>query len=231
MNRKSQDYPPTQQEIYDYISDFPMISLKDKGNKSAKITSHELPSGTVVYKNWITKNNLLVNLWARWIIKREIKNYKTLQGVIGVPKLIAEFDDSGFFIEYIKGEHPNSNLRADFLEKGINSLEAVIERLHEHYFVHLDLRKRANVIFDCRGQAWILDIGQGIDCSKSIFHRFLFRYLKRVDKSALTKYRKKYLQTQRPSEQPISIKKKKPWIGRRIADLVANIALKLNKLD
>jgi len=58
--------------------------------------------------------------------------------------------------------------------------------------VHLDLHQKLNALIDAEGRAWVIDLGQGLDCSRGALRRLLFPALARIDRNAVLKFRARY---------------------------------------
>lgn len=85
---------------------------------------------------------------ARWLMGRELRILRALEGVEGVPQIVAEVDRDAFALAVLPGEpltpaafeaHPRS-LAAD--------LRAITGSMHERGVYHLDLRQRQNLLVD-----------------------------------------------------------------------------------
>ena len=84
-----------------------------------------------------------VGLWSTW---REIKIYKKLEGVPGIPRCYGKIDHYAFAIEYIPGRTTATfqpgDLSADFFLK----LRRVIDDVHARGIVLCDMRNNKNII-------------------------------------------------------------------------------------
>ena len=54
------------------------------------------------------------------------------------------------------------------------------------------------------GKVWVIDFGQGLDCSTGFLRRLVFPLLRRIDRSAVTKFRARYA----PETLPAARRKK-----------------------
>jgi O-methyltransferase involved in polyketide biosynthesis len=78
------------------------------------------------------------------------------------------------------------------LRRGLDGLERTLDALHARRFVHLDLHQKLNALIDAQGHAWLIDLGQGLDCSSGLLRRLVFPALARVDRNAVLKFRARY---------------------------------------
>ena len=74
----------------------------------------------------------------------------------------------------------------------VDRVRRVLGELHARHFVHLDLHQKLNVLIGPEGGAWLIDLGQGVDCSGPVLRRLLFPLLRRVDRRATLKFRARY---------------------------------------
>jgi hypothetical protein len=166
----------------------PSVPFEDKGDRAARVSLYTLPQGRVVLKEWQPSSGHLIRWWSRQVMGRELRHYQRLQGLRGIPRLLGAYEDGAFLLQYIDARHMR-RLEKPLLVAGLKSLDDLLGAIHARRFVHLDLRKRANVLIDEEGQAWIIDLGQGLDCSRGLIRRLLFPLLRRIDRSAVTKFR------------------------------------------
>ncbi len=99
-----------------------------------------------VVKDFRKKGFLERNLVGRIIISRELRAYRSLAGIEGLP---AEYKQLGPFtiaIEYLEGPDLGSIHRGQIGPGVIRQFEDVVEGLHERGWVHLDLQRRSNIL-------------------------------------------------------------------------------------
>lgn len=154
----------------------------------------DLPDGPIVLKEWNPPHGWFHRGIARFLIRREVRNYARLAGVAGVPRFLASYGSVAFAVEYVDGEPPSTDLAQrdpGRIRRALDSLESVVASLHGRRFCHLDLRHRRNVVIDAAGDTWIVDLAQGVPCARWPL-RWLFPVLARADRSAILKYRARY---------------------------------------
>jgi hypothetical protein len=177
------------------LDKYPATILNNEGlkDREARVVAYDLPGSRVVLKEWKPKSGALIRWWSRRIIQREMRHYEALQGVRGIPRFLGRLDDRAFLIEYVEAQPIRRRLPRPLLEAGMKSLEGVLEGMHARRFVHLDLRNKGNILIDARGGAWVIDLQQGLDCSRGILRRLFFPLLKRFDEKAILKFRARYM--------------------------------------
>ncbi len=164
--------------------------LKDDGDAAARVTRCDLPGGPVVLKEWRPQGWIL-GLWARLLMRREIRHYQLLEGLSGIPGFLGH-EENALILQFVDGEPIHRKLAPVRLRAGLDSLQATLDALHARRFVHLDLHQKRNTLVDAAGQAWVLDLGQGIDCSRGPIRRLLFPLLVRIDQRAVLQFRARY---------------------------------------
>jgi hypothetical protein len=169
----------------------PATVLKDEGEGAARLVRFDLPGGPVIVKEWEPKRSRTMAVWARWLMRREIRHYRLLDGCEGIPRLLGAEGDAALILQFIEARPIARKLPAPLLAAGLNDLERVLGALHARRFVHLDLHQKLNTLIDERGHAWLVDLGQGIDCSRFPF-RLLFPLLVGIDRKAVLKFRARY---------------------------------------
>ena len=159
--------------------------------REARVSVYHLPEGSIVLKEWRPRAKLL-RWYSAWILAREMRHYGLLDGVPGVPRFLGKVDASRFLIEHVAGKPLHRGLDRETLHAALDNLEAVIADLHARGFAHLDLRHKGNILVGDGGKVWVIDLGQGLDCSRGFLRRLIFPLLRRVDRSAVTKFRARY---------------------------------------
>lgn len=173
------------------LEGWPATVLKDEGEGAARLRRFDLPRGRVVLKEWRPRGRLM-RWWARILMRREIRHYRLLDGCRGIPRYLGHEGDEALLIEYVDGQPIRRQLPRQLLLAGLDDLEAVITGLHARRFVHLDLHQKLNALIDGEGRAWLIDLGQGLDCSRGVLRRLIFPALARVDRNAVLKFRARY---------------------------------------
>ncbi len=211
------------------LAGHPAVVLKDEGHGGAAVVRRvDLPDGPVVAKEWAPTGSRLLSFWARHSMRREIRHYRLLDGVSGVPRLRGFEADRLLILQYVEGRPIHRHLPTELLTAGLDSLARTLEALHERRFVHLDLHQKLNAIIDASGRAWVIDLGQGLDCSRGLLRRLCFPLLVRIDRNAVLKFRARYApQTLDPEQRARLVARfgaRREWwpksLGRRLRQLV-----------
>jgi RIO-like serine/threonine protein kinase len=202
----------------------PHTVLKDEGQGAARVVRYDLPEGPVVLKEWIPKGSRLMAAWARLWMRREIRHYRSLNGTSGVPHYRGHDGDTALIIEFVEGTPIHRGLPPERLHPGLDSLDRVLEALHAARFAHLDLHQKLNALIDTSGHTWVIDLGQGLDCSRGVLRRMIFPLLARVDRIAALKFRARYAPETLPEKDRERLVKRfsrrnTPWqksLGRKL---------------
>lgn len=204
--------------------------------RQARVVLYELPSGKVILKEWNPPGGSFLRWWSRFCIQREIRNYRRLAGIRGIPKVLDVLDERSFLLEYVDAQPVRRGLPGPLLASALDSLERLLDELHARRFAHLDVRSSGNVLVDAEGKAWLIDLVQGLDCSRGLLRRLLFPFLKRIDRSAVRKFRARYApETLDPKIRDRIVAKysrhRRNWspkIGRWVLGLLARSAERKN---
>jgi hypothetical protein len=172
------------------LTGHPTTVLKDEGDGAARVVRCELPGGPVILKEWKPRGRIL-GVWARWIMRREIRHSQRLRGVPGIPRYLGHDGDDTLIVECVEGSHLRRRLQPALLRKGLDSLQETLQALHARRFLHLDLHQKRNTLIDGHGRAWLVDLGQGVDCSRGLA-RLIFPLLAPIDRRAVLKFRARY---------------------------------------
>jgi len=111
----------------------------------------------VAVKDYHSKRFLFKLLFGRWLIAREFKIYKKLQGIKGIPKVYKLLDKDAFILEYIDGKDCSYFDKGSLPEEFFTYLRNLIDEIHAHGIVHCDLKKRTNIIITDKYQPYLID--------------------------------------------------------------------------
>jgi len=126
--------------------------------------------------------------FGRLLVRREVANYRRLQGVLGVPRLESVVDPYCFLIEWVDGQDcahiKRGQLSADYFEL----LRRLLDALHVAGVVHCDLKYRDNIMV-VGGRPYLVDFVAAFTREGSFgpLRRWLYRQFLRNDEKALAK--------------------------------------------
>ena len=169
----------------------PSEVLKDQGPGAARVVRYDLKQGSVILKTWLDGGSRILGFYGKSLLKREIRHYQQLDGCRGIPRFLGQVGRFGLILEYVDGLPVHRKLEERRLMSGLDDLERVLAELHSRRFAHLDLHQKLNVLIDPAGRAWLIDLGQGVDC-RGLLGRLVFPLLARIDRAAVLKFRARY---------------------------------------
>lgn len=155
------------------------------------MTRYDLPDGPVVLKEWAPATSRLLRWWARMLMRREIRHYERLDGAAGIPRFRGAYDETAFVIEWVDGTPLSRAVPSPLMEAALDGLERTLDEIHARRFAHLDLHQKLNALIRSDGHVWLIDLGQGMDCTHWT-RRWLFPLFARIDRNAVLKFRARY---------------------------------------
>jgi hypothetical protein len=115
------------------------------------------PDGLAVLK--VGRRNEFMTIPTAWVgallTRHEVRLYKLLQGMQGVPRLIGAVGKHGFMHGFVPG-HPlarNEQVSDTFCD----GLSALVDGLHDRHVAYVDLNKRENVLIGDDGRPYLID--------------------------------------------------------------------------
>jgi len=164
--------------------------LKRGEPNKADLLLLDLGDGPIVLKDFAGKA-WWVRLLGRLQISREHRAYVRLGRLPGVPRLVGRVDAHALAIERVDAEQLG---RAPDRQTGgaakLAALREVVSRIHAAGLAHLDLRARENVLVSPAGEIYVVDFASAVWFRPgSLAHRLLFPWFRRVDESALLKWK------------------------------------------
>lgn len=149
-------------------------------------------AGPVVVKDFAPRPAWLRETLGRFLIWRELRAYRALQGHPTVPRLLGRLDAFAFVIEYRPGERMTREVTDLVAPEFVASLERAVRMMHARGVAHLDLRHRSNVLVGEDGEPILIDFASAL-----CFHpggvaaRWLLPLFARYDLRAVEKWRQR----------------------------------------
>ena len=117
----------------------------------------DLDGRPVVVKDYRPCGWFLRRLAGPWLVRREVRIYRALEGCPGVPRLMGRIDRHAFAVEYIPGrnaqEYADGALPTEFFQY----FQEVVDAIHAHGVVHCDLKNRRNVVVGENYRPYLVD--------------------------------------------------------------------------
>jgi len=156
----------------------------------ADILQVTLAEGRFAVKDYAAKNALV-----RWSgalqLAREIKAYRSLAGVPGVPSFYRALDRHAIIIEYVGGIRlPKFHRRHGGVPRVAQRIKSLMDAVHARGVIHGDLRSRDNILVTAGGHLHLIDFSSAIVFDLDAWSgRVLFPRLKRAEDRALLKWK------------------------------------------
>jgi hypothetical protein len=178
-------HPPTR-------TDLSRAVLLERGTRAkADLLQIDMGAGPMIVKDYSGKRGWQ-RILGRIVIAREVRAYRRLGEIPGVPKLVGRIDALALAIEKVDGTqlgiHPQ---RSSGGSAKLARLREIIDRIHATGTVHWDLRTRANVLVTPSDEIFVLDFASAVRLRPgSVAHRLLFSSFKQIDESAYLKWKR-----------------------------------------
>lgn len=145
-----------------------------------------------VVKDFGNKGFFERNLVGRMVIGRELRAYRALAGIDGLPSRFKQLTPFSIAIEYLEGRDLGGIDRGEIGPGVIRQFEDVVEELHERGWVHLDLQRRSNILL-VDGKVFVVDLASAFHPgSLPLVGRCLTRLLGFADRLSLIKMKSIY---------------------------------------
>jgi predicted Ser/Thr protein kinase len=145
-----------------------------------------------VVKDFGKKGFLERNLAGRMVIAREIRAYRALAGIEGLPSQFKRLSPFSIAVEYLEGRDLGGIVRGEIGPGVVLQFESIVEELHERGWVHLDLQRRSNILL-VDGKVFVVDLASAVHPgSIPVVGRCLTRLLGSADRLSLIKMKNIY---------------------------------------
>ncbi len=164
--------------------------LQVGGGANPDVLLVEVEGERAIVKDYRPRGPAVRSLLGRWLLRREIRAYRALEGLPAVPRLLGVIDPLAILVEYRPGVRMSRRLAPLLRPEFVGELEAAVRALHARGVVHLDLRHRSNVMVDADGHPVLVDFASALTFRPGgIAARFLLPWLAAIDLRAHDKWR------------------------------------------
>jgi RIO-like serine/threonine protein kinase len=172
------------------------------------------------------------NIAGRFLIWREKKAYKKLEGLSGVPSLFGSIGGVALIIEEIQGtDLGNMDVSKELDDKFFSDLKRLIDSFHDRGIAHCDLKRMPNILFGNDRNPNIIDWAASISRSEFRFFplNLIYKRFLQDDLNAITKIKLKYRpESVNPDEKRLyTDRSKTEKIIRSIRDWLRNFLKKI----
>jgi hypothetical protein len=131
--------------------------------------------------------------FSRWLLRREVRLHRLLDGIDGIPRLIGQDGDDAFLHEWIPGVTLNvfsGRVGDDFFPRLIE----IVRLVHARDVAYVDLAKDENIVVEeGTGRPHLIDFQVSVDFGgRSRARRWVGRRLQREDLYHLEKHVRRY---------------------------------------
>lgn len=132
------------------------------------------------------------NLAGRIVIARELRAYRALSDIEGLPSRFKRLSPFAIAVEYLDGRDLGMVRPSEIGPGVILQFERIVEELHERGWVHLDLQKRSNILV-VNGSVYVVDLASALHPGGiPLIGRPLLRLLSFFDRLSLIKIKNIY---------------------------------------
>jgi RIO-like serine/threonine protein kinase len=178
---------PTREELH---GEGTTLFRRGEADKADLLLFERPGQAPLVVKDFAHKS-AWVRTVGRFMVSREVRAYRWLGEVPGIPRLAGRIDAHALAVERIEGMPLAFAPDRTVDGKGkLKQLRGILDRMHALGVVHLDLRGRENVILDPQGKLFVVDLASAV-CLRpgSWRHRLWFGWLSKMDEAAYLKWK------------------------------------------
>ena len=147
---------------------------------------------------------------ARWLLRRERLALERLEGVAGVPQMVARIDRDAFAISWLEGQPLDRGTFQRDPHGLAGQLRSILAGIHARRVYHLDLRQRQNLLVDGAGRLSCVAFGASLALG-SFGDALLGRLLAWIDRQAALKYLARYAPEELSLEEARAVLRGLKW--------------------
>jgi len=163
LKNTRQSHPDTQCLFPNYMSERDCILLRKSSSTRPALWVIEERGQRAVIKDYSKNSFLFRNIIGRFLIWREVKAYRRLKGLRGVPGFCRVREGLALVIEEIQGISVEGLEKETRLsESFFKELRALVESIHGRGLAHCDLKRAPNILVGYDGKPNIVDWSSSI---------------------------------------------------------------------
>lgn len=108
-------------------------------------------------KDFSATRGLFKLLVAPWLIGREVKALRRLEGTPGVPRLLGRVDRYAFALEYVEGTPLDRYAKGELEPWVFPKVQQAVDAIHARGVSHGDLKRRSNLLLTPQGEIYLID--------------------------------------------------------------------------
>lgn len=127
------------------------------GGTRPEVRLVEFNGSVAVLKDYTPSDPLFRRFVGPHAVRREARALRALDGVAGVPRLLAVLGNDALVLEYVSGPSARELARGAFAPEFFERLYGLIEAMHRRGVAHCDLRSSGNILLGPGGAPYIVD--------------------------------------------------------------------------
>src|SRR6266566_5928726 len=164
------------------------------GGSRAEVALVEFDGQPAVLKDYTRSDPWFRRLVGPVSARREAQALRLLDGVPGVPRLLATLGRYALVLEYIPGASARELKRGAFAPAFFERFYRLVERIHERGVAHCDLRSAGNVLLGPGAEPYIVDFTAHFKRNRpwNPLTRWIYQKFCAADRTAVARLKKSH---------------------------------------
>lgn len=152
----------------------------------------EIDGARAAVKDYIHAPRAFRTFVAPWLLNREERALRVLDGTWGVPQCFARIDRCALAMEYVEGTPMDRYSLGELAPEVFEAAQKTIDAIHERGVSHCDLKRRSNLILTPYGDVCVIDFAAAIVGRRALnpFANWLQREMAQVDNKSVPRLKK-----------------------------------------
>jgi len=170
----------------------PRAVFRRGGGSRPEVSLVEHDGQLAVLKDYTRADPLFHRLIGPLVVRREARALRALEGLAGVPRLLARFGADAILVEYIAGPSARELKRGAFVPEFFERLYSLIEAMHRRGVAHCDLRSSGNILLGPDQTPYMVDFVANFRRGRwwNPLTRWMFRKFCEADRGAVARLKK-----------------------------------------
>lgn len=126
---------------------------------------------------------------APFLVRREVKALRHLDGTPGIPRFLGQIDRLAFVTQFIEGRPVSGIHRGQMPPEVFGRMARVVEAMHARGVAHGDLKRRSNLLLTPDNQVFIIDFAASV-IARGPLSQKIMRAVAEVDDKSLPRLKR-----------------------------------------
>ncbi len=222
---------PLQDLSLDELHNRTVSVYRQGGSTRPEVSLVRLDTIEAVLKDYNRSDPWFSRIFGTLLAQREASALLQLQGISGVPALIARVDKKAVLIRYVAGKDAKQFNSGELPESFFRQLYDLVSAIHQRGVAHCDLRSFGNILVTESGSPCLVDFVSRIRQAKkwNLYGRWLFDKFCQADIVAIARLKQRLAPELLTAEEKARLARDRKSLLERVARMIGKSVRNLSR--